>query len=176
MNLNSYIEDLDAYEEEKRAKKSFALEQIPQQAEIEKKRKEALAKLIDKFQIKTNPDQEIYFRQLIEMKCRQPKFYYQFKKQRTMLIREKEFKKKEPFHVGFIRKMEEDRFKEEMKRKRAEEIKLGLEQEALDRFRKGTGSNMPEEHTANINLTKAASLTKQNDEVQVFGVTGPTAK
>jgi len=76
MNLNSYIEDLEAVEEERRAKASFALEQIPQQAELAQRRKDELDRLKEKFQIKTNPDQEIFFKQLIEMKCSQPKFFY----------------------------------------------------------------------------------------------------
>lgn len=149
---------------------AFGLEQIPQQAELERKRKEELAKLIEKYQIKINLDQEVYFRQLIEMKCRQPKFFYQFKKHRTMLCREKEFKKSEPFYVAFMRKLEEDRIKEEMKKKKAEERKLELEQEALERFKKATGSNFPEENASSINLGKnSSSMLKRNDEM-----TGPS--
>jgi len=39
MNLKSYIEDLQAEEEERKTRKSFALEQQPQQHELAKMRK-----------------------------------------------------------------------------------------------------------------------------------------
>ena len=49
----------------KKAKKSYALEQIPQQAQLAKERREELNKLIDKFSIKVDLEKELYFEQLM---------------------------------------------------------------------------------------------------------------
>lgn len=63
----------------------------------------ALQKLIDKYQIRINPQQELVFKQLIQMRCQNSTFFYDFKKKRTQMLKEKEFEKKEPFHVVFLR-------------------------------------------------------------------------
>ena len=138
MNLKSYIEDLENAEEERKQKKSFALEQQPQQHELAKIRAKELKKLVDKYEIKINPEQELHFKQLIAMRSHQPNFYYEFKKKRTLMLKEKEPEKKEPFHVTFIRNLEREKAEEE--RKIAEAEARRLEREA-EEFKKATGSN-----------------------------------
>ena len=53
-------------------------------------RQAELNKLITKYQIKVNLDQELHFKELIKMRCQKPAFYYEFKKNRTVLMKEKE--------------------------------------------------------------------------------------
>lgn len=59
--------------------------------------------LITKFQIKLNKDDELQFKQLMQMRSQEPKFYYEFKKHRTLMLQEKEPKKKELYHVTYLR-------------------------------------------------------------------------
>ena len=74
------------------------------QAQLAKERRDALQALIDKFQIKVNAEQQLKFKDLMKTRSLHPLFFYEFKKNRTILTREKEHEKKEPFHVVFIRK------------------------------------------------------------------------
>ena len=112
-NLKSYIDDLDELQREKEAKKSFALEQIPQQAQLAKERAEAMKRLRDKYQIRVNTKQELHFKQLIQMRSQDPKFFYEFKKKRALMTKEKEPEKPELYHVVFLREREQQRLKKE---------------------------------------------------------------
>jgi len=59
--------------------------------------------LITKFQIKLNHDDELCFEQVMKMRSQEPKFYYEFKRKRTTMLQEKEPKKKELYHVTYMR-------------------------------------------------------------------------
>jgi DNA-dependent RNA polymerase auxiliary subunit epsilon len=58
------------------------------------------------------------------MRCQGPKFFYEFKKRRTHMLKEKEPIKKEPFHVIFMRKLEEERLEKEKEKIKAEKRRL----------------------------------------------------
>ena len=60
-NLKSYITDLDEAAAARLAKKTYALEQNPQQAQIAKEIKAELDNLIEKHQIKVNVDKQLDF-------------------------------------------------------------------------------------------------------------------
>lgn len=66
-------------------------------------RKKELDKLCNKFNIKIDLDKELHFKQLMKIRTQDPKFYYEFKKKRTFMLKEKEPKKKEHYHVTYLR-------------------------------------------------------------------------
>ena len=72
-------------------------------------RREELDKLINKYQIKVNLDQELHFKQLIKMRCQKPAFYYEFKRHRTVLMKEKEPAKPELYHVTYMKMIEKEK-------------------------------------------------------------------
>lgn len=46
---------------------------------------------------------------MIEKRSQEPKFYYEFKKKRTLMLKEKEPTKKEHYHITYLRLMEKER-------------------------------------------------------------------
>ena len=56
----------------------------------------------------------------MKLKCQQPKFYYEFKKNRTVMLKEKEPVKKELYHVTYLRMQEKERKEEERKKRQAD--------------------------------------------------------
>ena len=88
------------------------------------------------------------------MRSHAPNFYYEFKKKRTLMLKEKEPEKKEPFHITYIKNMEKEKKEEERKKKEADERRKAKEDEE---FRNAKGTNMPaadSQAAINIDLTK----------------------
>ena len=56
------------------------------------------------------------------MKSQNPTFFYEFKKQRSQLIKEKEPEKKELYYKTYLRMIEEEKAEKEKKRRRAEQL------------------------------------------------------
>ena len=68
-----------------------------------RERREKLNALIEKFQIKVNTEQELHFKKMIEIRCQKPSFFYDFKKNRTVMLKAKEPEKKEHYHIIYLR-------------------------------------------------------------------------
>ena len=75
-----------------------------------------------------NLDKELYFEQLMQMRCQNPTFFYEFKKHRSELIREKEPEKKELYYKTYLRMIETERLAKEKKYARARKLLRQFEQ------------------------------------------------
>ena len=64
----------------------------------------------------------------MQMKSQNPTFFYEFKKQRSQLIKEKEPEKKELYYKTYLRMVEEERIEKEKKKRRAEQLLKQFEQ------------------------------------------------
>ena len=73
------------------------------------------------------------------MRSQEPKFYYEFKKKRTLLLKEKEPQKKELYHVTYLRNIEREKAEKERKKREMEEYKQKIE---LEEFKNKKGSNV----------------------------------
>ena len=58
----------------------------------------------------------------MKTRSQNPRFFYDFKKNRTIMTREKELEKREPFHVVFIRNKEEEKEKKRKAKLKAEKM------------------------------------------------------
>jgi hypothetical protein len=65
--------------------------------------KEELRKLREKFNIVCEEQSELTFKDLMVVKTRTPGFYFEFKKNRTNYLKEKEPPIPEPFYKRYIR-------------------------------------------------------------------------
>ena len=78
------------------------------QHELSKQEQQKLKQLCEKHQIKINPNNEHQFQQFLQRRCYEPKFYFELKK-RPELLNKKRPKKKEPYHVTYLRQIEEEK-------------------------------------------------------------------
>ena len=77
---------------------------------MKKDREEYLAlieRLKTKFNIKVETHKVLTFEDLMIVNTRKPGFFYQFKKNRTQMLKEQEVKPKERFYRTYIRQQEE---------------------------------------------------------------------
>ena len=108
--LKSYIDDMNEIEESKKNRnKVFTFDTKKEAKENLKECDEELKGLIDKYNIKVNTDDTLYFKQMIKMRSKTPNFYYEFKRHRTYLTKEKEPEKKEHYHVTYLRMKEKEK-------------------------------------------------------------------
>jgi len=64
----------------------------------------------------------------MKIKCQKPKFFYDFKKQRTVMLKDKEPVKKEHYHITYLRMQENEKKEAERKKRQADKRRLALEQ------------------------------------------------
>lgn len=99
--------------------------------------------MIEKHQIKINVDQQLDFKQLMKIKCQVPKFFFEFKKNRTVLLKEKEPEKKEHYHIIYLREQERLRKEKEKIKRKAELRRQQLDKAELELKRGITMTNIP---------------------------------
>ena len=79
----------------------------------------------------------------MQMKSQNPTFFYEFKKQRSVYLKEKEPEKKELYYKTYLRMIEKEKEEAEKKRRRAERLQKQFDLAKEEEFRAGKGSNMP---------------------------------
>ena len=106
---------------------------------------EELKGLIEKYNIKVNTDDTLYFKQMIKMRSKTPNFFYEFKKHRTHLTKEKEPEKKEHYHIEYLRMREKEQKELEKKKKKEEERQAKeaaiIHDAEVEAKKQGSGSN-----------------------------------
>ena len=68
---------------------------------------------------------------MIEIRCQKPSFFYDFKKKRTVMLKEKEPEKKEHYHVIYLRQLEQEKLEKEKRQKAIEKRRQALEENKL---------------------------------------------
>ena len=58
----------------------------------------------------------------MKTRSQNPRFYYEFKANRTILTREKEIEKKEPFHIVFMKKLDAEAEEKKKAKQKAEKL------------------------------------------------------
>ena len=91
---------------------------------IDEERRRAIEDLITEYGIRVNKNEELPFKALMQIRSQLPHFYYDWKKDRTKLLRKKEPAVKEPFHKGYLRKLKKEMDREARRKKRDEERRL----------------------------------------------------
>ena len=106
--------------------KAYAQDTKKEAKENLEERDEELKGLIEKYSIKVNTDDTLYFKQMIKMRSKTPNFFYEFKRHRTYLTKEKAPEKKEHYHVEYLRMREREQKELEKKKKKEEEIQAKI--------------------------------------------------
>ena len=73
-------------------------------------------------------NEELPFKALMQIRSQLPHFYFDWRKDRTKLLRKKEPAIKEPFHKKYLRQLKKEMDKEAKRKKREEERRLAEEE------------------------------------------------
>lgn len=96
--------------------------------------KQELLRLREKFKIVCEEQNELTFKDLMIVKTRQPCFFYEYKKNRTKLLKSKEPPIPEPFYKKYIREKAEEKRREERKKQKI--LKENLEKAKAEERKK----------------------------------------